>query len=471
MFENATFSVVNKNKMAVKVALVYPYFHPANDNSIFRFPPLGLGYIAAALKKRGVEVELVDCTFMQQSEAVERIKRFKPQIVGFYSMFSMKKTTLELAYTLRNESLDGCLFVVGGPLPSWAPEGFLDVFDVVAVGEGEQTMTELVECTALGKDFSNVKGLVIREGKHVVNTGSRPFIEDLDSLAFPTRDLFDNEAYKKYYHEHFGYSTTSMITSRGCPFSCDFCSRPIFGADMRTRSVGNIVDEVEEIAALGYDRVWFSDDCFTLNRNHLLDVCGEIVKRKVDIDWECLSRVDTMDAQVAEWMKRAGCIGVFFGIESGNDSVLSMMKKRITTMQAQSAVYAAKAAGLKVGAFFIVGYPGESNKTVLDTVRFASGLPLDYLSFTLPYPIPGTPLYERVKDLGVSIEDWEEPRNYRLIRHKLLYASGFSEGKLKFAIGKAQAQFYGRRYLGKIGYGVLGRPFERLTDFAFEMMH
>jgi anaerobic magnesium-protoporphyrin IX monomethyl ester cyclase len=457
--------------MAVKVALVYPYFHPANDNSIFRFPPLGLGYIAAALMKRGFEVELVDCTFMQQRDAIERIKRAKPQIVGFYSMFSMKKTTKELAYTLRNEGLDDCLFVVGGPLPSWAPEGFLDVFDVVAMGEGEQTMLEIADCVAQGKELSGVNGLVFKVDKQIVKTASRKFVENLDSLASPTRDLFDNEAYKKYYLERFGYSTTSMITSRGCPFSCDFCSRPIFGADMRTLSVGNIVDEVEEIAALGYDRVWFADDCFTLNRNHLLDVCGEIVKRKVDVGWECLSRVDTIDAQVAEAMKRAGCIGVFFGIESGSDSVLGLMNKHITTSQAERAVYAAKAAGLKAGAFFIVGYPGESSKTVLDTVRFASGLPLDYLSFTLPYPIPGTPLYERVKDHGVSIEDWEEPKNYRLIRHKLLCASGFSEGKLKFAIGKAQAQFYGRRYLGKTGYGVLGKPFERLTDFAFELMH
>ena len=124
-----------------------------------------------------------------------------------------------------------------------------------------------------------------------------------------------------------------------------------------------------------------------------------------------------------------------------------------------------------VGAFFIVGYPGESNKTVLDTVRFASGLPLDYLSFTLPYPIPGTPLYERVKGNGVAIDDWEEPKNYYLIRHKLLYASGFSERKLKFAIGKAHAQFYGRKYLGKTGYSILGKPFERLTDVTFEAIH
>ena len=458
--------------MAVKVALVYPYFHPANDNSIFRFPPLGLGYVAAALKRRGFEVDLVDCTFLRFSEAVERVKRAKAQITGFYSMFSMKKTTLELAAAIKNECMGDCgLFVVGGPLPSWSPESFLDAFDVVAVGEGEETIVELAECVVRGVGFLGVKGVVFRDGERIVRTDSRGFIEDLDGLAFPSRELFDNEAYKRYYLDRFGYSTSSMITSRGCPFSCDFCSRPIFGTDIRNRSVENIVDEVQEIADLGYERVWFADDCFTLNRNHLLEVCSEIVRRKVDVGWECLSRVDTMDPEVASGMKRAGCLRVFFGIESGNDSVLGLMNKHITTSQAKNAVYAAKAARLEVGAFFIVGYPGESSKTVLDTVRFASGLPLDYMSFTLPYPIPGTPLYERVKDKGVSIEDWEEPKNYRLIRHKLLYASGFSESKLKFAIGKAHAQFYGRKYLGKVGYRALGKAFERLTDFTFEIMH
>ena len=458
-------------KMAIKVALVYPYFHPANDNSIFRFPPLGLGYIAAALKKHGAEVDLVDCTFTSFNEAVERVKRTKPQIVGFYSMFSMKKTTLELASAIKREcGVDCGLFVVGGPLPSWSPESFLGIFDVVAVGEGEETMVEIADCVANGVGFEGVKGLVFRDGERTVQTDPRGSIEDLDGVAFPSRELFDNETYKKYYRDRFGYSTSSMITSRGCPFSCDFCSRPIFGTEIRSRSVNNIVDEVEQIAALGYDRVWFADDCFTLNREHVLNVCNELVRRKVDISWECLSRVDTMDKKVAEGMKRAGCLRVFFGIESGNDSVLHLMNKHITTTQAKSAVYAAKTAGLKTGAFFIVGYPGESDKTVLDTVRFASGLPLDYLSFTLPYPIPGTPLYERVKDKGVALEDWEEPKNYRLIRHKLLYASGFSEGKLKFAIGKAHAQFYGRRFLGRMAYGVLGKPFELLSDLTFETM-
>ena len=335
--------------MAVKVVLVYPFFHPANDNSIFRFPPLGLGYIAAALEQQGVEVELVDCTFQKQEQALARVVNARPDVVGFYCMFSMKKTTLELARTLRPQLNPSCLFIVGGPLPSWAPEGFLGVFDAVAVGEGEQTMAELVQCITVNKSFLDIKGLVYQDGDKFVHTEPRAFVADLDSLPFPTRSHFDNDAYKNYYSKNFHYTTTSMITSRGCPFNCDFCSRPIFGADMRTRSVNNIVDEVEQIARLGYDRVWFADDCFTLNNKHLTAVCEELANRHLDVGWECLSRVDTMNADVAAAMKRSGCIRVFFGIESGNDSVLGLMNKRITTEQAKRAVATAKAAGIKVG--------------------------------------------------------------------------------------------------------------------------
>ncbi len=451
----------------VKVTLVYPYF-PSKDNSIFRFPPLGLGYLAAALKKRGFSVELVDGTFLNKKASVERVRRSNPQIIGIYSMFSMKKTSMEFARLFKGHC---SLLVTGGPLPTLDPSDFLDVFDVAAIGEGEETIVELAECVEKGAHFSSVKGIAYKESGIVKFTPPRDFVENLDALSFPSRELFDNSEYKRYYFKRYGYTTTPLISSRGCPFSCDFCSRPVFGTSFRSRSPENIVDEVEEIAGLGYERVWFADDCFTLNSEHLKRVCDLLIQRRVDIDWECLSRVDTLDFEVAECMKRAGCIRVFFGIESGNDNVLSIMNKRISTTQAKKAVSVAKQVGLQVGAFFIVGYPGESDKTVLDTVRFASGLQLDYLSFTLPYPIPGTALYERVKDNGgVTIKDWEEPKNRALIRHKLLYGSSFSETKLKFAIGKAQLQFRTRRLLGDSTYKVVGAPFERLTDVAFKAL-
>jgi anaerobic magnesium-protoporphyrin IX monomethyl ester cyclase len=231
-----------------------------------------------------------------------------------------------------------------------------------------------------------------------------------------------------------------------------------------------VADEVEEVHKLGYERVWFADDCFTLNRKRLLDICQELTNRRIDVGWECLSRVDTVDSEVAKNMKRAGCVRVFFGIESGNDSILKLMKKEATTKQAKDAVYTFKRAGVQVGAFFILGYPGETDKTILDSVRFGSSLPLDYLSFTLPYPIPGTPLFERLKDKMVS-NDWEEPEGFHLIKHKLLFRSPFSETKLKFAIFKGMTQFYLRKYLGTRIYNMLGKPYEYVTDPVYNILN
>lgn len=450
------------------VTLVYPYFQPSNDNSIFRFPPLGLGYIAAHLKKYNLTVELVDCTFLSQKEALERIRRSDPKIIGISTMFSMKSKALEFAKALRNNCE---LLVAGGPLPTSNPECFQSEFDVVVLGEGEETMLELVQKAEKGEDFAKVKGIQYRTkntGK-VKRTPPREFIKNLDSIPFPARDLFDNEAYQRHYKQNFGYTTTSVMTSRGCPFTCDFCSRPVFGNRFRTRSAENIVDEVEKVQELGYDRIWFADDCFTLNRKRLIDICDEITRRGIGISWECLSRVDTIDSETATKMREAGCIRLYFGIESGNDQVLRLMQKQITTNQARRAVITAKHSGIQVGAFFIIGYPNETDQTILDTVKFASSLPLDYLSFTMPYPIPGTPLYERVKD-KMTVNDWEEPKNPHLIKHKLLYHSDFSETKLKFAILKAKAQFILRRNLGTKGYKLLITPFERLTDHIFKLI-
>lgn len=182
-----------------------------------------------------------------------------------------------------------------------------------------------------------------------------------------------------------------------------------------------------------------------------------------------MSRVDTVDLEVAEKMKEAGCVRVFFGIESGNDSILKIMRKQATVKQARDAVNIFRKVGVQTGAFFILGYPGEDDRTVLDTVDFASSLPLDYLSFTFPYPIPGTPLFERVKD-RMTCEDWTEPDGFHLIKHRLLFRSPFSENKLKFAVFKGMTQFYLRKYLGKRGYRALGGPLERLTEAVYDVL-
>jgi anaerobic magnesium-protoporphyrin IX monomethyl ester cyclase len=378
----------------------------------------------------------------------------------------MKEEALRFAQLLRRD----CEFLVaGGPLPTSNPEEFLSSFDVVVVGEGEQTMLELVFAEQNHTSLEKVDGIAFKNTDQIRFTRARGFIEDLDTVPFPLREMFDNAAYKRYYARRFGYTTTSVITSRGCPFQCDFCSRPIFGNRFRSRTPRNIAEEVECVQKLGYDRIWFADDCFTLDRKRLLDICDELIRRRISIGWECLSRVDTVDSTVAKRMKRAGCMRVFFGIESGNDSILKVMRKQATVKQARDAVSIFKNAGVQTGAFFILGYPGEDDETVLDTVNFASSLPLDYLSFTFPYPIPGTRLFERVKD-KMLCQELKEPTGFHLMKHKLLFRTAFSELKLKFAVFKGMMQYYIRKRLGKRGYDVLGKPFERLTDRLFRIL-
>lgn len=262
------------------VTLVYPYFQPSGDNSIFRFPPLGLGYIAAYLKNHGISAEVVDCTFMSQEEALEKIRNSRPKIIGMQAMFSMKEKALEIAELTRK---DCALLVAGGPLPTVEPEEFLSSFDIVVIGEGEQTMLELVRAVEDGTSLMNVNGIAFKEKGKVQVTSPRSFIENLDDVPFPSRELFDNQAYKSYYSKNFGYMTTSIITSRGCPFKCDFCSRPIFGNRFRARTAANVAEEVEAVRRLGYERIWFADDCFTLDRKRMLNICNELVRRRITI--------------------------------------------------------------------------------------------------------------------------------------------------------------------------------------------
>ena len=169
----------------VKVTLVYPYFQPSKDNSIFRFPPLGLGYVAAALKKHNVPVELVDCTFLTKQQALQRIEQSRPRIVGVYSMFSMKKTSLEMAQQLRGKCE---LLVVGGPLPTLDPTDFLEVFDVAVVGEGEETMVELVECVEKGQPLSDVKGIAYKKSWRSQIDSRQRLIQIWIRMPFPAEN-------------------------------------------------------------------------------------------------------------------------------------------------------------------------------------------------------------------------------------------------------------------------------------------
>jgi anaerobic magnesium-protoporphyrin IX monomethyl ester cyclase len=443
------------------VVLIYPYFYrQAKDKSIFKFPPLGLGYLASSLIDQHIEVEVIDGTFLDPKTILECVKRSHPTVVGFYVMVTMEYSALELAASVR----DFCqLVIAGGPYPSAAPEVFLRRFDLVAIGEGENSLPELVQAVSEKRDPMEVPGFACGNDEAVRHSQPRERIDRLDEISFPARNLFDNSGYQQYWRANYGYTTTSIITSRGCPFKCGFCSKPIFGDKYKERSASNVVDEIEDILRYGYDRIWVADDCFTLNKKRVVKVCDEILARGLRFEWECLSRVDSVEKDILEHMRDAGCVRIFFGLESGNDHVLKLMKKDATTEQGRRAVNLTNEAGMRTGGFFILGYPGETNQTILDTVNFSSALPLNYLSYTVPYPLPGTDLFDVIRHRTNKVR-WVSPK-----RHRLLYRSEFSEFKLKFAMAKGLIQHWIRSRLGRFGPAIEA-VFRRATDIIFKLL-
>ena len=467
------------------VLLIYPFFRRSLDRSRFRFPPLGVAYVAAALRDAGHAVEVLDCTFLSREEALRKALAAPAAVVGIYCMVTMLDDCLALATALREH--DGGrgggpgaarrgerLLVAGGPLPTCEPSAFAAHFDAVVRGEGEQTMVELLAAFEAGTKLDGVPGVVCRRnadasaesGQASACAPPRPFETELDRLAFPARELLPNGQYIEFGRRKYGFSITTVMSTRGCPFACEFCSNVVFGHSYRERSASNVVDEVEQALALGYDRISFGDDVFTLNARRVLEICDEIGRRGLRFDWECLGRVDTFDQATARAMRRAGCFRIFFGIESGSDTILKLMNKQITTARAATAVEAAHDAGLEVGAFFIVCYPGETDDTVLDTLRFATSLPLDYLGLTMPYPLPGTALFDRVGDRVTR--EWR-PQESLLLDHVLTFAGDFSALKMRFAILKGRAELTLRRRLRGRAPLVL-RLFEESSDAVFRLL-
>ena len=455
-----------------KVLLVYPYFRPPRDRSVFRFPPLGISYLASSLLKAGHEVGLLDCTFMNKSEALKKALDSGAEVVGIYCMVTMLDDCLWLARQLRASAR---LLMVGGPLPTCDPHAFVEDFDVVVRGEGEQTVLEILQAYSSGGDFSTIPGLTLRrkatingkQQEEAFSTSDRPFNNDLDGLPLPARHLLPNHSYIQFGRKKYGYAITTVMSTRGCPYECEFCSNVIFGGSYRERSAKNVVDEIEQALATGYDRISFADDVFTLHQKRVLEICAEISQRSLQFYWECLARVDSVDDATYAEMYKAGCRRVYFGIESGDDTILKLMNKKITADEARHAVMAAHQAGLQVGAFFILFYPGETNQTVLNTLRFATSLPLDYLGLTMPYPLPGTALYERVK--GQIKREWR-PGESVFGSHVLIYNADFSEAKMWFGIIKGHAQFEIKRRFGKLAPLIL-RFFEASTDWLLYRLH
>jgi anaerobic magnesium-protoporphyrin IX monomethyl ester cyclase len=425
------------------VALVYPYFR-SKDPVEKLFPPLGIAYLASQLKERGIPVTVVDCTFVTFNEAVDRIAESRPAIIGISIMVTMSRNAFELLAGLR-ERLPDTFFIAGGPLPTVNPAMFADKFDGVFRGEGDVTFPRF--CQDYLSSGSSPRDLKMQDpasypglslggcGRVRASPPVHNSSEILDRLPLPDRSGFDHHQYQAVMEKNTGLKQTTLIVTRGCPFSCDFCSKPVWGDVFRKPALEKVFREIEEIRSLGYTGLWIADDCFTLDSEYLAGFCHEMIRRDVPLLWTCLSRVDRLTPGLARLMKRAGCVRVYLGLESGSNETLRLMNKRVTVEQGVRAVHLFSRAGIGTAGFFMVGYPGETLESIEQTFALALSLPLDEAWFTVPLPLPGTPLFARVAN-PASWNDWEVSNQV-----KFVYPSSFDERWLEGRIHETMEAF------------------------------
>jgi len=418
-------------------------------------PPLGLGYIAAVLEKQGHNVKFLDLTrdSLSNFQFKEYVRREDPELVGITLTCSGLLETQRLVALIRE--ITQVPIVLGGPQPSVMPIYTLEKTkaNYVVISEGDETIQEVAEQIEKGsKDFSEVQGLAYVGGNGLPRLNeSRKLIENLDEIPFPAWHLMEPAKYlqapilttvKKY-------PIAPIITSRGCPYECAYCSSPtIWGRRLRVRSSRNVVDEIELLMnRYGVKEIFVSDDNFTLIKKHAMSICNEILERKIDISWACPNgvRVDQLDDELISTMAKAGCHLLGFGIESGSQEILNGAKKHLDLSIVPDVLKKAKKSGMMTYGFFILGLPGENSLTIRQTIDFAKRLSLDRAWFNILVPYPGTPIFDvYVQRVGLENIDWDNiDTSAGIIARGLLYED-LDEEKLQSWQRRAVREFYFR---------------------------
>jgi radical SAM superfamily enzyme YgiQ (UPF0313 family) len=390
------------------------------------YPPLGLLYISSHLKARGVATELFDTTFARFDDLEARLQSARPPVVGVYSNLMTRSRVLQVMAAAKQA---GSLVVVGGPDPA----NYLDDYlsrgaDVVAIGEGEQTLEELVpHLVEHGpRNMDSIQGIAYRgDDGEIVRTEPRPMITDLDAQPFPDRAAIDQPEYVNLWRRHHGKGSVSLITARGCPFTCTWCSHSVFGYSHRRRSPANVVNEVEQIVATyDPDLLWYADDVFTINHKWLFEYSAELERRGLHRPFETISREDRLNEEVVQTLARMGCYRLWIGAESGSQRVLDAMKRRTNAERVRAMVHLLQKYGIEVGMFIMLGYDGEERSDLEATVEHLKLAGPDTFLTTVAYPIKGTPYYASVADKVISRRAWElgSDRDYTVAgRHSPRY--------------------------------------------------
>jgi radical SAM superfamily enzyme YgiQ (UPF0313 family) len=363
-------------------------------------PPLGLASLAAILEKNGHNVEIIDANALRIPEKNIAPLVKNEEFIGLTAMTPIVNSAIRIARMIKQENPES-MIILGGP---HATDHSTDILrnvrdlDIIVKGEGEATIVELLDKFENDK-LEDVRGISYRKGDRIIENPPRPPITDLDSLPFLAYHLLPINKYKLHPPHGRRSPVMAMLTSRGCPYNCIFCSKSVFGSVWRGQSPSRIVEEIAYLKEqFNIKEIVFYDDSFTLKRERLFELTEEMEKQNIDIQWTCETRVNLVDSKMLSVMKRSGCYMIAYGIESGEKSILATLRKNITTEQVKSAVETTEKVGIRSVGYFMIGSPGETSSTIRKTIDFAKSLPLDFAQFSVTIPFPGTDLYNEYFD-------------------------------------------------------------------------
>jgi len=366
--------------------------------TVERYPSLGILQLASYARQRGLEVRVVDMTFSRTLAAIERaLDDFQPTVVGVHTKTLTAQRSLEIAAHARSS---GAYLLAGGPDAASRSDYYLrGGFDAIVQGEGEETLVEIAQARAEGRDPSDVAGITVLRGNRVVRGPHRPFLRDLDVLPFPAWELIDMKRYLGDWERRTGERRSAVLTSRGCPFHCSWCSKPTFGTSFRQQSPRRVLDEVRALRErYGVDYVRFCDDVFGIDRRWLERLLDGLIEEVPGLRFECLARVDLLKPDLLERMHQAGLTRVYLGVESGSQRMLDVMNRGTRLAQIERAAAELRRAGVRQFWFLMLGYPGETLEDIEATLQLFRRFSPEEYSVSIAVPVPGTSFHESVKN-------------------------------------------------------------------------
>lgn len=396
------------------ILLTHGYFledDPREQLIMRPYVPLGILYLAAYLDSKGIANEVYDTTFSDFNSFKQTLLNHKPPLIGIYTNLMTKVSVIRTIQFIRNTpQLSDCKIILGGPEIRYNAANYLKQgANMLVIGEGEETFYELCQSfLKTGTLANNIAGTCYLKNDEVVLTPERSLIKEINSLPMPARHKINLSLYGNAWKEHHGYSMYSISTMRGCPYTCKWCSRAVYGGTYRRRSAKLVVDEMEHLQnTYKPDQLWFVDDVFTINHKWLREFKHELLSRGLKMAYEIITRADRMNDEVIELLKQTGCFRVWIGAESGSQKIIDAMDRRVDVQRVRENIIKTKQAGMEAGTFIMLGYPGETRADIRETIRHLTESNPTFYTITVAYPIAGTPLFNEVSNSIEATGSWE----------------------------------------------------------------